>query len=67
MTIEEVAKFAIIQARQGAIGEEIVTKMANGLEETKEEFITARQESQQETSSKDVRNDKIIDTDEQEL
>lgn len=35
LTVEEVAKFARIQARQGSLGEEVVTKMANGLEETK--------------------------------
>lgn len=35
LTVEEVAKFARIHARQGILGEEIVTKMANGLEETR--------------------------------
>lgn len=35
LTVEEVAKFARIQARQGELGEEVVTKMANGLEETR--------------------------------
>ncbi len=35
LTVEEVAKFARIHARQGIPGEEVVTKMANGLEETK--------------------------------
>lgn len=35
LTVEEVAKFARIQARQGTLGEEVVTKMANGLEETR--------------------------------
>lgn len=35
LTVDEVAKFARIQARQGTLGEEIVTKMANGLEETR--------------------------------
>lgn len=35
LTIEEVAKFARIRARQGTIGEEVITKMANGLEETR--------------------------------
>lgn len=35
LTVEEVAKFARIQARQGKLGEEVVTKMANGLEETR--------------------------------
>ena len=35
LTVDEVAKFARIHARQGSLGEEIVTKMANGLEETK--------------------------------
>ncbi|MGM9969237.1 MAG: hypothetical protein ACI35S_02455, partial [Anaeroplasma sp.] len=35
LTIEEVAKFARIHARQGELGEEIVTIMANGLEETR--------------------------------
>lgn len=35
LTVEEVAKFARIHARQGLLGEEIVTKMANGLEETR--------------------------------
>ena len=34
LPVDEVAKFARIQARQGKVGEEIVTKMANGLEET---------------------------------
>ncbi len=35
ITLEEVEKFARIQARQGVVGEEIITKMQNGLEETK--------------------------------
>ena len=35
LTVDEVAKFARIHARQGTLGEEIVTKMANGLEETR--------------------------------
>lgn len=35
LTVEEVAKFARIHARQGKIGEEVITKMANGLEETR--------------------------------
>ncbi len=35
LTVDEVAKFARIQARQGTLGEEIITKMANGLEETR--------------------------------
>ena len=35
LTVDEVAKFARIQARQGEVGEEIVTRMANGLEETR--------------------------------
>lgn len=35
LTVDEVAKFARIQARQGTLGEEVVTNMANGLEETK--------------------------------
>ena len=35
LTVDEVAKFARIHARQGILGEEIVTKMANGLEETR--------------------------------
>lgn len=35
LTVDEVAKFARIQARQGRVGEEVITKMANGLEETK--------------------------------
>lgn len=39
LTVEEVAKFARIQARQGSLGEEIVTKMANGLEETRNTVI----------------------------
>ena len=35
LTVDEVAKFARIRARQGSLGEEIITKMANGLEETR--------------------------------
>ena len=35
LTVDEVAKFARIHARQGVLGEEIITKMANGLEETR--------------------------------
>lgn len=35
LTVEEAAKFARIQARQGRVGEEVVTVTANGLEETK--------------------------------
>ncbi len=35
ITVEEVAKVAKIKARQGTIGEEVVTVMANGLEETR--------------------------------
>ncbi len=35
LTVDEVAKFARIHARQGTLGEEIITKMANGLEETR--------------------------------
>ena len=35
LTVEEVIKFARIRARQGILGEEVVTKMANGLEETR--------------------------------
>ena len=35
LTVNEVAKFARIHARQGTLGEEIITKMSNGLEETK--------------------------------
>lgn len=35
LTVEEVAKFARIHARQGLLGEEVITKMANGLEETR--------------------------------
>ncbi len=35
LTVDEVAKFARIHARQGTIGEVIITKMANGLEETR--------------------------------
>lgn len=34
-TVDEVTKFARIKARQGQVGEEVVTKMANGLEETR--------------------------------
>jgi len=34
-TVDEVAKFARINARQGELGQEVVTKMANGLEETR--------------------------------
>lgn len=35
LSVDEVEKFARIQARQGKLGEEVITKMANGLEETK--------------------------------
>lgn len=35
LNIDEVSKFARISARQGEIGEEVITKMANGLEETR--------------------------------
>lgn len=35
LTVDEVSKFARIKARQGTVGEEIVTKMSNGLEETR--------------------------------
>jgi hypothetical protein len=35
LTVDEVAKFARIHARQGTLGEEIITKMNNGLEETR--------------------------------
>ena len=35
LTVEEVAKFARINARQGTLGETVVTQMSNGLEETK--------------------------------
>lgn len=35
LSVDEVAKFAKIHARQGTLGEEVVTKMANGLEETR--------------------------------
>ena len=35
LTVDEVAKFARISARQGAVGEQVITQMANGLEETK--------------------------------
>ncbi|MGE5473620.1 MAG: hypothetical protein ACM3UU_05310 [Ignavibacteriales bacterium] len=34
-TVDEVAKFARISAVQGEVGQEVVTKMANGLEETR--------------------------------
>lgn len=39
LTVDEVAKFARIHARQGKVGEEIVTTMANGLEETRNTVI----------------------------
>lgn len=35
LIVDEVAKFARIKARQGTVGEEVMTQMANGLEETK--------------------------------
>lgn len=35
LSVTEVAKFARIYARQGMLGEEVITKMANGLEETR--------------------------------
>lgn len=35
LTVDEVVKFARIQARQGKLGEELITRMANGLEETR--------------------------------
>ena len=35
ITLDEVAKFARIHARQGTLNEEVITKMANGLEETR--------------------------------
>lgn len=35
ISLDEVAKFARIHARQGELGEEVITKMANGLEETR--------------------------------
>ena len=35
MPLDEVAKFARIKARKGKVNEEVITKMANGLEETK--------------------------------
>ena len=35
LTVDEVAKFARIYARQGIPGEEVITKMKNNLEETK--------------------------------
>ena len=35
LTVDEVVKVARIQARQGKLGEEVITKMANGLEETR--------------------------------
>lgn len=35
LTVDEVAKFARISARQGTLGEQVITQMANGLEETK--------------------------------
>lgn len=35
LTLDEVVKSARIHARQGVLGEEIITKMANGLEETR--------------------------------
>lgn len=40
LTVDEVAKFARIRARQGSLGEEIITKMANGLEETRNTVTT---------------------------
>lgn len=39
LTVDEVAKFARIHARQGTLGEEIITKMANGLEETRNTVV----------------------------
>lgn len=35
LTVDEVAKFTRIHARQGYVGEKIITTIANGLEETK--------------------------------
>ncbi len=35
LTVDKVEKFARVHARQGTLGEEVITKMANGLEETK--------------------------------
>ena len=35
LTVDEVAKFARIKAEQGELGQEVVTKMGNGLEETR--------------------------------
>ena len=39
LTVDEVAKFARIHARQGTLGEEIITIIANGLEETKNTVV----------------------------
>lgn len=39
LTVDEVAKFARIHARQGTLGEKIITKMANGLEETRNTVV----------------------------
>ncbi len=35
LSVEEVAKFARIKAEQGELGQEVITKMADGLEETR--------------------------------
>ena len=47
LTVEEVAKFARIHARQGVLGEEVVTKMANGLEETRNTVVADEKTGEQ--------------------
>ena len=39
LTVDEVAKFARIHARQGTLGEKKITKMSNGLVETKNTVV----------------------------